>query len=154
MFHLAREQFVLILLIFIFFIISCLPNNQQTSLVTREKEENFIVPNQGVILNEVPINRIDIIKLESFPIYVNVVAQGNLPNNCTIIDQITEQKNGNTLTVKMTMTHQTNKVCTKVTKPFEEIIPLNVTGLSAGIYTVKINSIVDTFELNVDNIIP
>jgi len=36
--------------------------------------------------------------------------------------------------------------------PFEEIIPLEVYGLPAGTYTVNVNGVQGTFDLEVDNI--
>jgi len=39
-----------------------------------------------------------------------------------------------------------------VLAPFEEIIPLEVYGLPAGTYTVDVNGVQATFDLEVDNI--
>ena len=36
--------------------------------------------------------------------------------------------------------------------PFEETIPLGIYGLSVGTYTVDVNGVQDTFDLEVDNI--
>jgi inhibitor of cysteine peptidase len=82
------------------------------------------------------------------------VAYGNLPDECTTIDQITEAQTSDTLTLEITTNRQTDRVCSSAIKPFEEIIPLNVAGLSAGIYTVKVNNHKVAFELGIDNIIP
>jgi len=105
-------------------------------------------------LNMAPIEHIKIMLLESFPIQVNVIAKGSLTDDCTTIDQITEAHNEDNIIIKITTTRKLNKVCSKITKPFLEIIPLNVVGFTAGIYTVKVNTIATTFELGVDNIIP
>ena len=43
--------------------------------------------------------------------------------------------------------------CTTEVVPFEEIIPLDVYGLSAGDYTVDVNSVTDTFTLDMDNVL-
>lgn len=103
--------------------------------------------------NQAWVDHIQLVITESFPIQVNVVAQGHLPNSCTLIDQVTEERNTNTFIVKLLTTHQPGKNCTPATQTFEEIIPLTVEGLKAGIYAVRVNGITDTFELGVDNII-
>jgi inhibitor of cysteine peptidase len=104
--------------------------------------------------NEAKVDSIQIVITESFPVQISVVAKGHLPDNCTLINQVTEERNNNTLIVKILTTSQpTGKNCTHTAQTFEEIIPLSVIGLKAGIYAVKVNEITDTFELGIDNII-
>ena len=45
-------------------------------------------------------------------------------------------------------------VCIQKIEPFQEIVVLDVYGLSAGTYYVDVNGIGDTFTLDVDNILP
>jgi inhibitor of cysteine peptidase len=99
------------------------------------------------------IKTIDIIKYESYPQQINVVARGQLTDSCTKIDDIIETQSGNTLILTITTTRETNQVCKPVNKVFEEVIPLNVAGLRAGIYNVKVNNLSDFFELDVDNFV-
>jgi len=40
-----------------------------------------------------------------------------------------------------------------VLAPFEETIPLEVYGLPAGTYTVEVNGVQGTFDLEMDNIL-
>ena len=135
-----------------FLMMACSSDNQQTSLPSK-LAEHFVDPNQEnkLAANEAPIEHLDIIMLESFPVPVNLVARGYLPNDCTMIDQITEEQSGNTLTIKITTVRQTDKVCRETSQAFEEVIPLDVAGLSAGVYTVKVNNKSGIFELGMDN---
>jgi len=55
--------------------------------------------------------------------------------------------------VEITTIRPTNVECTTKVVPFEETIPLDVYGLSAGDYTVDVNSVTDTFTLGVDNVL-
>jgi hypothetical protein len=101
------------------------------------------------------IKQIDIQILESFPIQVQVLVKGELSNPCQAIDQIQVVRQDNTFNI--TITTVTNSPspdidCPDMLVPFEEVIPLEVTGLKAGIYTVNVNNISDTFELTRDNI--
>jgi len=98
------------------------------------------------------VDEIDILILESFPVQINVIARGNLPNPCTEISEVLQEKEGNTffITIK---TYRSPGFCIQVLAPFEEIIPLEVYGLPAGTYTVDVNGVQDTFDLLVDNIL-
>jgi len=40
-----------------------------------------------------------------------------------------------------------------VLAPFEEVIPLYVYGLPAGTYTVKVNGVQGSFDLEMDNLL-
>ena len=97
------------------------------------------------------VDEIDILILESFPVQVQVIARGNLPDPCTEICQITQKKEGNTFFVTI-KTYRPPGPCIQVLAPFEEIISLEVYGLPAGTYTVDVNGVQGTFDLEVENI--
>jgi len=105
----------------------------------------------GVITGEAMVESIEILLLESFPIQVLVVAQGNLPDSCTEISEITKEQDGNTFRVTITTTRPADAMCAEMLVPFEERISLDVVGLPAGVYTVNVNGVSDTFEFAVDN---
>ncbi|GAG16495.1 unnamed protein product, partial [marine sediment metagenome] len=48
------------------------------------------------------VDEIDILILESFPVQINVIAKGNLPDPCTEISEVLQEKEGNTffITIK------------------------------------------------------
>jgi len=117
--------------------------------------KNAQVKKPSPIVAEKPkahIENIEILILESFPVQVHVIAKGYFINGCEQLDQMDIDKSDNTFTVTMT-TKFVGEVCTEALVPFEEVIPLKVNGLKAGIYTVDVNGITDTFELAIDNII-
>ncbi|MBU1428241.1 hypothetical protein KKB07_05215, partial [bacterium] len=93
----------------------------------------------------------DILILESFPVQINVIARGNLPDPCTEISEVLQEREGDTffITIK---TYRSPGFCIQVLAPFEVKIPLNVYGLPAGTYTVDVNGVQATFDLEVDNI--
>ena len=106
-----------------------------------------VLPTTGLA----PVDEIDILILESFPVQINVIARGNLPDPCTEISEVIKEREGDTffITIK---TYRSPGFCIQVLAPFEEIIPLDVYGLPAGTYTVDVNGVQDTFDLEVDNI--
>jgi inhibitor of cysteine peptidase len=106
-----------------------------------------LLPTIGLAL----VDEIEILILESFPVQINVIASGNLPDPCTEISEVLQEKEGNAffITIK---TYRSPGFCIQVLAPFEEIIPLEVYGLPAGTYTVDVNGVQATFDLEVDNI--
>jgi len=103
------------------------------------------------IIGLAPVEEIEIVILESFPVQVQVIASGNLPDPCTEIYQINQEIEDNTFFVTI-KTYRPPGLCIQVLAPFEEIISLEVYGLPAGTYTVDINGVQATFDLEVDNI--
>lgn len=98
------------------------------------------------------VNSIDVLMLESFPVQVNVTAQGDLPDSCTQIDEIISQLTGDTFRVAITTLRQPGEICTQALVPFEQSIPLDVVGLPAGDYSVLVNGVSGSFSLSVDNV--
>ena len=107
-----------------------------------------IVSNVGLA----PVEEIEIEILELFPVQINVIARGNLPDLCTEIYEINQEREGNTFFISI-KTYRPPGPCIQVIAPFEEIIPLEVYGLTADTYTVDVNGVQATFDLLVDNII-
>jgi inhibitor of cysteine peptidase len=111
---------------------------------------------QAVTTGKAPVQTIEILIMESFPVQAAVLARGELPDACTEIDQVDQRVDpeGQTLWVEITTVRPTDLVCIQVLAPFEERIPLDVVGLPAGTYTVDVNGVTGTFTLSVDNVPP
>jgi len=115
-----------------------------------EKTDKENIENKAV--KSANVNNINIMLLESFPVQVNVVARGLHSDSCTKVDKITTRQEENTFFVTITASRPTDAMCAQVITPFEEIIELDVVGSKAGVYTVDVNGVRDTFELETDNI--
>lgn len=110
-----------------------------------------------VITSEAEISSVDILLLESFPVQVNVMIQGALPDGCTSIDRIDQQRNNNDFLLMVPTIRMTAALCMAQRQPFEESASLDVAGLAAGTYTVTVqgkNQMSSSFELSVDNALP
>jgi inhibitor of cysteine peptidase len=97
------------------------------------------------------VESIEIITLESFPVQIQVIAEGYLPDGCTEVDKVTIEREGNTFTVNISTKRPKDAICTQEIVPFNETTPLDVQGLKAGNYTVNVNGVTESFELSVDN---
>jgi uncharacterized protein YraI len=96
------------------------------------------------------VESLEVQLLESFPVQGNAVLRGYYPDACTVIDSYDQVMAGPTIRLRMT-TRRTAEQCAQVLTPFEQIIPLNIMGLPAGSYDVRINELVAPFSLSVDN---
>ena len=87
---------------------------------------------------------------DAVPTYT-AVATGYFPDTCTQMGR-TSQKAVRT-TIKITIyTQQMSKAnCVPESVPFEERVPLDVRGLSAGSYAVDINGATTSFTLTEDH---
>ncbi|AKB73309.1 hypothetical protein MSLAZ_0048 [Methanosarcina lacustris Z-7289] len=97
------------------------------------------------------VGSIEIMTLESFPVQIQVIAEGYLPDGCTEIDGIKTETEGNTFNINITTKRPKDAMCTQAIESFTETIPLEVQGLRAGNYTVNVNGVNRSFELAVDN---
>ncbi|HII93165.1 MAG TPA: protease inhibitor I42 family protein [Methanosarcina sp.] len=97
------------------------------------------------------VESVQIVTLESFPVQIQVIAKGYLPDGCTEIDEIKNESKGNVFNINIGTKRPKDAICTQATKNFTETIPLEVRGLKAGNYTVNVNGMTESFELSVDN---
>jgi len=107
-----------------------------------------------VIKGLAPVDSIELLILESFPVQVHVRVVGNLRDGCTKIDETSQERQGNTFTVTVTSARPKDAACTEALVPFDQTIALDVSGLKAGTYTVTVNGVSGAFTLDVDNVAP
>jgi inhibitor of cysteine peptidase len=111
------------------------------------------IDGERYIYGTAAVETIQVITMESFPVKVQVVAQGYLPDSCTEINEIKTEKEENRFNVSISTKRPKDAICTEAIVPFNETIPLDVQGLKAGNYTVNVNGVKGSFELAVDNIL-
>ena len=123
-----------------------------SDMETPEEEEEEDMPEENFIYKNATVEEIEVLILESFPVQIHVVATGYFPDGCTELDKITIIREDNTFNVHITSKRPADAICTQAIVPFEEVIPLDVYGLEAGVYEVDVNGVKGSFELTVDNI--
>jgi hypothetical protein len=80
------------------------------------------------------------------PNLIDVVISGYLPNPCTEIAQVDQERNGNTFTITLATTQKPG-ACVQVISPFEQTVTIDATGLAPGTYSVDVQNMSATFEL-------
>jgi inhibitor of cysteine peptidase len=98
------------------------------------------------------VDSIQVLIMESFPVQVSVTVNGNLPDGCTsIVGSKAERIDDTNFELSIFTERPEDMMCTMALVPFEESIKLDVEGLSAGTYIVKGFGQEATFTLDVDN---
>lgn len=100
---------------------------------------------------EAKVTSVEVIVAESYPPQYFAVASGQLPDSCTEIDGSTQMMQGRTIKITLTTTRPDDAMCTTAVQPFEETIPINVDGFSAGQYTVEVNGVPANLNLTEDH---
>jgi hypothetical protein len=98
------------------------------------------------------VQSIQVRMLETFPAQANVWVQMTLAKRCQIISAITEEQHDNSFKLNMVIGEEIGIPCTPEIQEFDQIIPLNLRNLPAGVYQVEVNGKIDEFRLAVDNI--
>ncbi len=107
-----------------------------------------------------PIEKIDVIKTEIFPVQVFLRVSGSFGSGCRHLDpgqnigQINQRLQNNRFDITIAGQSDVSKVCPAIQTPFVQTIPLAVYGLSAGVYTYNVNGTTGTFELTASNKYP
>jgi hypothetical protein len=126
---------------------SCLPGGGEATPVLTVASDN-----PGTVANPASVEAIEIQTLEIFPVEVNVIAKGALPDSCTSVEPPEQRLEGSTIYLGITAVQSTDVACPEGTVPFEVTFPLEVLGLPAGLYVVDVNGLQGTFTLRVDNV--
>lgn len=113
-------------------------------------------PVDGEVLGAVRLAGMDIRVSATLPIQAEVVAWGNLPDSCTTIGPINQRRDVTLrkLWVEIQLTRPAGAACTDTVTPFEQTIPLDLSDLPAGEYTVDVNGIPGMIILGTDNTAP
>lgn len=150
-----------LLMAFVIILSGCVGNGQNET-----ESENATNDSQGIIgtnsshgttggdyiYSTAKVESIQIVTLESFPVQIQVIAKGYLPDGCTEINEIKNESEGNAFNITISTKRPKDAFCTQAIKSFTETIPLEVRGLKAGNYTVNVNGVTGSFELPVDNV--
>lgn len=111
-------------------------------------------PDEFIFGEDAIIEELDILILESFPVQVNVMVRGFMPDGCTVVDRGESERTDDTFRVRIFTRRPAEAVCTDALVAFEHTVPLDVLGLPAGEYTVQAGPVSETFTLAVDNMLP
>ncbi len=89
---------------------------------------------RGVVL----IDSTEIIRMESYPVQIGLLVQGNLPTPChKLRAKVNPPDEENIIQVELWSLSDPKQMCTQVLEPFDTMIPLE--NFPDGKYTIQIN---------------
>ena len=143
-----RNLIILLTIVAILGLAACSGTEEEpTETAVSPTETAIAQPTNGTAA----VDSVQVMMMESFPIQVNVLVHGELPDACTSIDDTVTTRNGNTFTVVM-RTVRTDCTSTDINVPFEETVSLDVADSPAGTYSVDVNGMKGSFTFTVDNV--
>lgn len=118
--------------------------------------DNVFEPISGgeemIFTSDAVVEDLSVMIMESYPVQVSVRLSGYLPDGCTTIKEVRSSRDGDTFIVMIVTQRPGGDVaCTMAIVPFEENVPLEVEGLPADEYTVRVGELSETFTLEMDN---
>jgi inhibitor of cysteine peptidase len=103
-----------------------------------------------LIVSNVFVSELELLLMESFPPQLHAVVKGEFPDGCYELAEVSMRNQGNHFYVDITAHKPSDVACRQSFKSFEEVVPLDITGLSAGPYQVTAGSLTKSFTLTSD----
>lgn len=104
------------------------------------------VDGPALVPGTLPVEAVEVVVLESFPYQLRAQVRGYLPDGCTRIDQISQAREGNVITVTITTLRERDAICIQRIEPFDRTIPLEG-GYLPGEYVLRVNGLERRFRL-------
>lgn len=104
------------------------------------------VENPTLVPGTLPIEGVDVVVLESFPYQLRAQVRGYLPDGCTRLDQVTQSRDGNVITVSITTLRERDAQCIQRIEPVSQTIALEG-GYLPGEYVLRVNGVERRFRL-------
>ena len=93
------------------------------------------------------IEKIDVLILESFPPQIMVKVDGWLPDGCSEVGDVTQQRNGFTIDVTIPIRRLSAGACIAIAPQVSRNIRLSGSFAESGAYTVRVNGVEKSFTL-------
>lgn len=96
---------------------------------------------------EAIIERVEVRILETTPVQVEAIIQGQLPDVCSFIQDSSVGALGSTFYIRLTTARQPAQRCIQALTPFEQVVRLGSPEPATGTYEVRVGEVVETFML-------
>ncbi len=93
------------------------------------------------------VSKVDVLILESFPPQIVAKVEGWLPDGCSEVGDITQQRDGFAIDVTITIRRLSTGACIAIAPQVSRNIRLNGSFAESGAYAVRVNGVEKTFTL-------
>jgi inhibitor of cysteine peptidase len=93
------------------------------------------------------VDKVDVLIMESFPPQITAKVEGWLPDGCSEVGDITQQRSGFTIDVTITIRRLSTGACIAIAPQVSRSIRLNGSFAESGAYTVRVNGVEKSFTL-------
>lgn len=94
-----------------------------------------------------PIHEVRVNIAESFPPQIFVYIKGGLADSCTVFNEVTTERSGNTVNIRVTTKRPREAVCAQVYGYFEQNVALGTDFTSGEIYIINVNDQATSFVM-------
>ena len=95
----------------------------------------------------IQIDKVEVQITESQPVQVSAHVTGVIGDGCSSAMPVEQQRDGNTITLTINRQRPADAICTQIAKIYDETIRLQG-DFPAGDYTLKVNTVTQTFTVN------
>jgi len=100
------------------------------------------------IEREALVDSIQVQIMESMPVQVAIVIEGNFRDGCSELSDITQEVEGDQIVVRVWTRRPKDAMCTQALVPFTERYKLDLEGIEPGTYTLDVNGVTETLKLD------
>jgi hypothetical protein len=118
---------------------------------TTPAASNVAAPAEDASSGKVYVDEVRALLEKSLPAKLRVTIRGNLADGCTKLGEPTTTRQRRTIHIALPATRESGKVCTEALVPFELAIPVSISGLPSGAYSVEAGGKTAQFTLEQDN---
>ena len=93
------------------------------------------------------VEKVDVIIMESFPPQITAKVEGWLPDGCSEVGDITQQRDGFTIDVTITIRRLSTGACIAIAPQVSRNIRLTGSFAESGAYRVRVNGVEKSFTL-------
>lgn len=97
---------------------------------------------------EALVDSVQVLIMESMPVQVTLVIEGNLRDGCTELSEITQEVRDDRIVIRVLTRRSKDAMCTQALVPFTERYRLDLEGIEPGTYTLDVNGVTETLRLD------
>ena len=95
-----------------------------------------------------PVDSVTVNVMESAPVQVELVVEGELSDSCTEISEHTQNVDGNIIEIELFTMRDPNAICAQVLTPYSHTVQLDMQGLTPASYALIVNGVDADFTLS------